>query len=165
MARTTGSGRLESATERVDARTAVGELQREMIFAFGNFESNRAAEQWKETHTYRVQELHLPDTGRARFGYVWHPRKVPDATSPTGWRLQEERYTLHPVHASIVEEMYDRETTDHDGFLSLAHWLNGTLSIPTMRGKPWGLSTTCRYLGALSRNEGWGRGVGRKRTC
>jgi DNA invertase Pin-like site-specific DNA recombinase len=139
-------GRLESATERVDARTAVGELQREMIFAFGNFESNRASEQWKETHTYRVQELKLPATGRPRFGYVWHPRKVPDPTSVTGWRLQPERYVLHPDYASVVEEMYERKTDDYDGFNSLAHWLNEDMGITTTRGKAWGVSTVSRYL-------------------
>jgi DNA invertase Pin-like site-specific DNA recombinase len=139
-------GRLESATERVDARTAVGELQREMIFAFGNFESNRASEQWKETHTYRVQELKLPATGRPRFGYVWHPRKVPDPTSVTGWRLQQERYTLHPELASVVEEMYERKIDDHDGFNSLAHWLNEVLGVTTTRGKAWGVSSVQRYL-------------------
>jgi DNA invertase Pin-like site-specific DNA recombinase len=139
-------GRLESATERVDARTAVGELQREMIFAFGNFESNRASEQWKETHTYRVQELKLPATGRPRFGYVWHPRKVPDPTSVTGWRLQQERYTLHPELASVVEEMYERKTDDQDGFNSLAHWLNEVLGVTTTRGNAWGVSSVQRYL-------------------
>ncbi|MFD7121941.1 recombinase family protein [Streptomyces sp. NPDC059922] len=139
-------GRLESATERVDARTAVGELQREMIFAFGNFESNRASEQWKETHTYRVQELKLPATGRPRFGYIWHPRKVPDPASVTGWRLQPERYSHHPDFVSVVEEMYERKTEEHDGFNSLAHWLNEVLAIPTMRGKAWGVSSVQRYL-------------------
>ncbi|MEI5099033.1 recombinase family protein [Streptomyces sp. PmtG] len=139
-------GRLESATERVDARTAVGELQREMIFAFGNFESNRASEQWKETHTYRVQNLKLPATGRPRFGYIWHPRKVPDPTTVTGWRLQQERYTLHPELAEVVEEMYDRKTDDHDGFNQLAHWLNEVLAIPTTRGKAWGTSSVQRFL-------------------
>ncbi|MCG7524902.1 recombinase family protein [Streptomyces sp. OfavH-34-F] len=139
-------GQLESATERVDARTAVGELQREMIFAFGNFESNRASEQWKETHTYRVQELRLPATGRPRFGYIWHPRKIPDPASVTGWRLQPERYTHHPDYASVVEELYERKTEDHDGFKSLARWLTNVLDITTMRGKPWSTPAVQRYL-------------------
>lgn len=142
----TAGGRLESATERIDARTAVGELQREMVFAFGNFESNRASEQWKETHAYRVQEQKLPATGRPRFGYIWHPRKVPDTNSVTGWRLQEERYSHHPDYVSVVEEMYERKTDDYDGFNTLAHWLNESLAIPTMRGSAWGVSSVQRYL-------------------
>ncbi len=79
-----------------------------MIFAFGNFESNRAGEQWRETHEFRIKNQ-LPATGRPRFGYTWHPRRVPDPSMPGGWRLQEERYTLHPDFAPIAEEMYERK--------------------------------------------------------
>ena len=137
-------GQLESATEPVDARTAVGELQREMIFAFGNFESNRAGEQWRETHAYRLAQK-LPATGRGRFGYIWHPRRVPDATAPGGWRLQQERYELHPDHAPIVEELYERKLAG-DGFNALAHWLNEELRVTTTRGAAWSVSSIARYL-------------------
>ncbi|MGD3112523.1 recombinase family protein [Streptomyces sp. YGL11-2] len=137
-------GQLESATEPVDARTAVGELQREMIFAFGNFESNRAGEQWKETHEFR-RAMKLPATGRPRFGYLWHPRRIPDATAPGGWRLQEERYELHQQYAEVAEEMYDRKL-NRAGFASLAHWLNDELRIPTTRGNRWAPNTVQRYL-------------------
>ncbi|MFF7234439.1 recombinase family protein [Streptomyces sioyaensis] len=137
-------GQLESATETVDARTAVGELQREMIFAFGNFESNRAGEQWKETHEYR-RAMKLPATGRPRFGYIWHPRRLPDPTAPGGWRLQEERYELHLDHAPIAEELYERKLA-REGFANLAHWLNDELKIPTTRGNRWGVNTVQRYL-------------------
>ncbi|MER8042554.1 recombinase family protein [Streptomyces sp. NPDC094032] len=139
-------GRLESATERIDATTAIGKFQRDMVFAFGNYESDRASEQWKETHLYRVQELKLPATGRNRFGYIWHPRKVMDPTQPTGWRLQQEHYTFHPELASVVEELYERKTEDHDGFNSLTHWLNEDLGILTLQGKAWGRTSVARYL-------------------
>ena len=137
-------GQLESATEPVDAKTAVGELQREMIFAFGNFESNRAGEQWRETHAYRIAQK-LPATGRPRFGYIWHPRRVPDPTAPGGWRLQQERYELHPDHAPIVEELYERKIAGQ-GFNGLAHWLNEELRVTTTRGGAWGVSSIARYL-------------------
>ncbi|MFD4371536.1 recombinase family protein [Streptomyces sp. NPDC058527] len=139
-------GRLESATERIDATTAIGKFQRDMVFAFGNYESDRASEQWKEAHAYRVKELKLPATGRPRFGYIWHPRKMVDPAQPTGWRLQQERYAFHPETASVVEEMYERKTEDHDGFNALTHWLNETLGLQTMRGKAWGMSSVARYL-------------------
>ncbi|CAM3459721.1 recombinase family protein [Streptomyces albus] len=138
-------GQLESATEPVDASTAIGEFQREMIFAFGNFESNRAGEQWREAHEYRLAAK-LPASGRARFGYIWHPRRVPDLSQPGGWRLQQERYELHPDYAPIVEEMYERKIEDHDGFNNLAHWLNEELNITTTRGRPWGVSSVSRFL-------------------
>lgn len=140
-------GELESATEPVDARTAVGELQREMIFAFGNFESNRAGEQWRETHEFRIKNQ-LPATGRPRFGYTWHPRRVPDPSMPGGWRLQEERYTLHPDFAPIAEEMYERKLAAPvpQGLNTIAHWLNEELAIPTTRGGLWHTSTIARYM-------------------
>ncbi|MFI1191577.1 recombinase family protein [Streptomyces californicus] len=138
-------GLLESATEPVDASTAIGRFARGMYMEFAAFESDRAGEQWKETHEHRLAAK-LPATGRPRFGYVWHRRRVPDPTAPSGIRLQEERYALHPDHASVVEELYERKIEDHDGFNSLVHWLNEDLAIPTMRGKAWGVSSVSRYL-------------------
>lgn len=138
-------GQLESATEQVDASTAIGRFQRGMMMEFSAFESDRAGEQWKETHDFRLAAM-LPATGRPRFGYIWHPRRVPDATVQGGWRLQAEHYALHPDYAPIGEELYERKLDDHDGFNALAHWLNEDLRIPTMRGGPWGVSTVARYL-------------------
>jgi DNA invertase Pin-like site-specific DNA recombinase len=138
-------GELESATEPVDAHTAVGELQRDLLFAFAAFESNRAGEQWRETHALRVA-AGVPATGRARFGYLWTPRKVHDPESPTGWRLQPEGYSLHADHAPIVDEMYERKTLDHDGYAAIGLWLNDDLGIPTSRGNPWAVSSVRRYL-------------------
>ncbi|MFD9600237.1 recombinase family protein [Streptomyces sp. NPDC059970] len=137
-------GELESATEPLDAKTAVGELQREMIFAFGNFESNRAGEQWRETHAIR-RELKLPATGRPRFGYTWFPRRVPDANEPTGWRLQKERYELHDITGPVAEEMLARKLRG-GGFNGLAHWLNEELMLRTTRGGLFGTSTIARYM-------------------
>ncbi|MGP3687402.1 recombinase family protein [Streptomyces sp. IBSNAI002] len=140
-------GQLESATEPVDARTALGELQREMIFAFGNYESNRAGEQWRETHEVRLKNQ-LPATGRARFGYVWHPRRIPDATAPTGWRLQDERYTLHHEYASVAEEMFERKLAKPvpQGLNTIGHWLNEELRVTTLRGGLWHTSTISRFM-------------------
>ncbi|MGW7197260.1 recombinase family protein [Streptomyces chryseus] len=139
-------GQLESATEAVDARTAVGELFREITFAFGNYESNRAGEQWRETHEHR-HALQLPATGRGRFGYIWHPRRVPDPNAPGGFRLQDERYELHPEYASVAEELYERKLA-REGFAALAHWLNDELEIRTSRGNRWRVNTVQRYLDA-----------------
>ncbi|APD18778.1 serine integrase [Streptomyces phage Raleigh] len=138
-------GLLESATEPVDASTAIGRFARGMYMEFAAFESDRAGEQWKETHEHRLAAK-LPATGRGRFGYIWHRRAVPDATAPNGIRLQQERYTLHPDYASVVEELYERKTEEYEGFNALAHWLNEELVIPTLRGKAWGVSSVSRYL-------------------
>ncbi|WP_019054986.1 recombinase family protein [Streptomyces prunicolor] len=158
-------GELESATEPVDARTAVGELQREMIFAFGNFESNRAGEQWRETHEYRLQHQ-LPATGRRRFGYVWHPRRVPDMDAAGGWRLQDERYVFHPDHASILQEMYERKLAKPvpQGLNTIAHWLNEEVQVRTLRGALWSTSSIARYMDS-GFAAGWLRTHDRECRC
>ncbi|MFD0855529.1 recombinase family protein, partial [Actinomadura adrarensis] len=46
-------GQLVSATEEVDARTASGKFARGMLAEVAAFESDRASEQWKETHQHR----------------------------------------------------------------------------------------------------------------
>lgn len=137
-------GQLASATEEVDARTAVGRFNRAILFDLAVFESDRAGEQWKETHAHR-RALKLPATGRPRFGYIWHPRRVPDPEAPGGIRLQEERYERHPDHGPIGAELYERKIA-REGFAALAHWLNDELQIPTTRGKQWGVNTVQRYL-------------------
>lgn len=129
-------GQLVSATEDIDVSTAIGEFQRDITFALANFESKRAGEQWRETHGLRVKAK-LPATGRPRFGYIWQPRRVQDPSTPTGWRLQDEHYTLHPDMAPVLDELYERKTEDHDGFTSLARWMNEDLQITSPRGRIW----------------------------
>ncbi|MBZ6258168.1 recombinase family protein [Streptomyces olivaceus] len=137
-------GQLASATEDVDARTAVGRFNRAILFDLAVFESDRAGEQWKETHAHR-RALKLPATGRPRFGYIWHPRRIPDATAPGGIRLQDERYERHPDLGPIGAELYERKL-EREGFAALAHWLNDELGIPTTRGNRWAPNTVQRYL-------------------
>ncbi|MEU5136731.1 recombinase family protein [Streptomyces californicus] len=145
-------GQLASATEEVDARTAVGRFNRAILFDLAVFESDRAGEQWKETHAHR-RALQLPATGRPRFGYIWHPRRVPDPTAPNGVRLQEERYERHPDVSPVAAELYERKLAGQ-GFAMLAHWLNDELLIPTTRGNRWGVNTVQRYL-----DSGFGAGL------
>ncbi|MET7450647.1 recombinase family protein [Streptomyces sp. NPDC005574] len=145
-------GQLASATEEVDARTAVGRFNRAILFDLAVFESDRAGEQWKETHEHR-RKLKLPATGRPRFGYIWHPRRVPDPQAPGGIRLQEERYERHPDLGPIGAELYERKIA-RDGFATLAHWLNDELGTPTTRGNRWGVNTVQRYL-----DSGFGAGL------
>lgn len=133
LARVEGvGGQLISATEEVDARTAVGRLQRGMIMEFDAFQSDAAGEQWMETHELRRSQG-LPATGGKRFGYTWYQRKVyaPDGTIT----LQRERYEPDPATRDIALQLY----TDYVagiGFNTLARQLNmqGT---PNARGNPW----------------------------
>ncbi|MFE2043202.1 recombinase family protein [Streptomyces sp. NPDC059477] len=145
-------GQLASATEEVDARTAVGRFNRAILFDLAVFESDRAGEQWKETHAHR-RALKLPATGRPRFGYIWHPRRVPDPEAPGGIRLQEERYERHPDLGPVGTELYERKIA-REGFATLAHWLNDEMGIPTTRGNRWAVNTVQRYL-----DSGFGAGL------
>lgn len=125
-------GQLLSATEEVDASTAVGKLQRGMIFEFAAFESDRAGEQWIETHQWR-RDHGLPATGRPRFGYIWHPRKVtlPDGTT----RTQREFYEPDEKLRDVVVDLYRRYAAG-TGFVTLCHDLNEAGHL-TARGALW----------------------------
>lgn len=138
-------GQLMSATEDIDATTAVGKFNRNVMFDLAVFESDRAAEQWQETHAVRIASG-VPATGRGRFGYLWTPRRVPDPTSPTGWRTQPEGYTLHPDYAPVLDELYERKVEDHDGFIGLGQWLTDDLLIPAPRGGNWPMATVRNML-------------------
>lgn len=137
-------GQLASATEDVDARTATGRLQRGILFEFAAYESDVRGEQWRETHDHRRYKLHLPSTGRPRFGYIWTPRRVPDAHAPTGWRLQEESYKAHPDTGPVIADRY-RQYIDGAAFYSLVTDLNQE-GWRTVRGNLWSEQTLIRYM-------------------
>ncbi|MEU4296447.1 recombinase family protein [Kitasatospora aureofaciens] len=134
-------GQLLSATEEVDARTAIGRFQRGMIMEFNAFESDRAGEQWKETHQLRRDEG-LPHKGGRRFGYIWHPRKVyaPDGTIT----IQQERYEPDPALQDVVRDLYERYVAG-TGFGNLAALLNEA-GIPNALGSLWSNRTVCLYM-------------------
>lgn len=126
-------GQLESATEQVDARTAVGRFQRGMLFEVAAFESDRAGEQWKETHEWR-RSNGLPSAGKPRFGYTWYPRKIyhPDGSVT----LQQEHYEPIPEAAAAIVEVYRRYNAGDGGFDALARDLNAA-GFTTVRGYRW----------------------------
>ncbi|MFD8005713.1 recombinase family protein [Streptomyces mirabilis] len=136
-------GQLQSATEPVDAETAIGRFQRGMILEFSAFESDRTGEQWKEVHAHRLGLL-LPSGGRKRFGYVWYPRRVPDPTEPTGFRLQVERYEPDPDAAAAVAHCYD-QYINGIGFIDLSRYLNKA-GFRTTRGKLFTQSSLLRFM-------------------
>ncbi|WP_405508860.1 recombinase family protein [Streptomyces cyaneofuscatus] len=137
-------GQLASATEEVDARTATGRLQRGILFEFAAYESDVRGESWKETHDHRRYKLHLPATGRPRWGYIWSPRRVPDATAPSGWKLQEETYKAHPEAGPAVAECY-REYVTGTSFYELVTRINSA-GHRTVRGGMWTVQTLIRYM-------------------
>ncbi|CAL9482002.1 recombinase family protein [Streptomyces sp. enrichment culture] len=142
-------GHLESATEDVDARTAVGRLNRRLLFDIAVFESDRAGEQWTEAHDLR-RKHGLPATGRPRWGYVWTPRRIPDGKG--GWTLQNEKYEPDPEYAELHAYLYDAYIDGHT-FTELVEYLNENGHY-TVNGNPWQISTLSRWM-----DSGWAAGL------
>ncbi|MFC8873251.1 recombinase family protein [Streptomyces ardesiacus] len=135
-------GELVSATEEVDAKTAVGRFTRGMLLEIAAFESDRAGEQWKETHELR-RSLGLPATGGKRFGYKWHPRVLPDGEG--GWRTQDEWYEVIAKHAEPAHEAVERYNAGKTGYGNIARWWND-LGLLNTRGAPWQDQTVKWYM-------------------
>jgi DNA invertase Pin-like site-specific DNA recombinase len=135
-------GQLISATEDIDATTATGRFARGMLFEVAAFESDRAGEQWKETHELR-RGLGRPATGGKRFGYRWHPRRVPDGAG--GWTLQDEHYEVLTTQAPYVYDGYLHYTEGAIGFGLLARRWHDEGLLNT-RGSRWQDQTVKNYL-------------------
>ena len=65
----TAGGRLESATEDVDASTSTGRFTRGMLAEVAAWESERIGDQWREVGARR-RLRGLPSDGRPRWGFV-----------------------------------------------------------------------------------------------
>lgn len=113
-------GRVESATEPVDATTAGGRFSREVLLAAASYESDMKSEQWLEAQARRVSRG-LPSGGRAPFGY----RHVVNAK---GKSVRDVPPEPHPEHAPIVREMYAMYLRGH-GIGTIARWLNEDLKV------------------------------------
>jgi DNA invertase Pin-like site-specific DNA recombinase len=107
-------GKLESATEPIDTTTSTGRFSANMLAELAAFESERAGEGWKETHSRRISKG-LPASGRARFGYV----KTGGAFVPD------------PELAPIIRGMYERYVGG-DSIMAVFKWLQ-PFNLGTMR--------------------------------
>lgn len=147
-------GELQSATEEVDADTAIGKLARGVLMEFAAFESDRAGEQWVEAHENR-RGRGLPSHGRPRFGYVLRGR-MRDPLQPhhTIRNPQDgvERYEVDPETGPILAELYRRYIAG-DGSQKLTAWLN-TLGVHGTRNQAWSDGVLLRMLDA-----GFGAGL------
>lgn len=107
-------GRLESATESVDATTSTGRFTRGMLAELAAFESDRIGDVWREVQARRIK-AGLPAHGKPRFGY--RPG-VP--------------FTIDPETGPVLADLYRRYTAG-ESIDSLVSWLN-TNGWPTVRG-------------------------------
>jgi DNA invertase Pin-like site-specific DNA recombinase len=124
-------GELVSATEQVDASTAVGRLTRGVLFELASFESDLIGEGWRDAHAYRVARG-LPHDGRPRFGYERLGRIQAGGT----WVVDPEdgdgeRYSLGDTSPQYAR-MY-REAAASAPILGIAKWLNEG-SVPSGAG-------------------------------
>ncbi|MFJ5999619.1 recombinase family protein [Streptomyces sp. NPDC092370] len=138
-------GRLASATEAADTRTAFGRLQMGMAFKFAEYESDRIGEQWAETREHR-RAAGLPATGGKRWGYIWHRRQLDEDAGV----IHREWYEPDDV-GRVVTRLYER-VADGESMGSVTQWcgVNGYLGT---RGKPWLQSGLTRYM-----DSGWAAG-------
>jgi site-specific DNA recombinase len=121
-------GRLESATEQIDASTSTGRLARGMLAELAAWEADVKSEQWKETQARR-RRLGLPHTGGPRFGYRYD---------------RSFGYDPDPDIGPILAELYQRYI-DGEGVAKLAGWLHRQ-RVPTIRGGKWDASQVLRQL-------------------
>lgn len=165
-------GQLVSATEEVDASTAVGKLTRGVLPELAAFESDRTGEQWAEAFQNRLARG-LPPLGQEQFGYIRRGRtRHPlhhDRTLPAP-EDGKERY--EPDHASgtasLLAEAYHRWIEERN-FCKLADWLNDR-GARTTTGAKWRPGELARVM-----DRGFAAGLiavhhsdcrcGKPRTC
>ncbi|MGW0805243.1 recombinase family protein [Nonomuraea sp. NPDC002799] len=140
-------GRLESATEEVDATTAIGKFTRGMLTELAAFESDRIGEGWRETHAHR-RANGLPHHGQSKFGYQYHRATRAAAACPQGCEVGacETGYVPDPETAPILRQMYLQYNSGRS-FELLAEWANRQGAVTTA-GKPWSSKKLRRYLDA-----------------
>lgn len=104
----TAGGRLESASERVDASTASGRLQRGVLAEFHTYRAEAIGESWKNAHAARIR-AGKPANGKPRWGYRYD--------------LAEKIHKPDPETGPVLADMYRRYVAG-DSVYTLVRWLN-----------------------------------------
>jgi DNA invertase Pin-like site-specific DNA recombinase len=140
---------LVSATEHVDASTAVGKFTRGMLWQIDEFQSNVIGEQFKETHARRHRNG-LPHSGGARFGYLYHRPTIrtlaytincPQGCGPGEC---EAGYVPDPATRDVVAGMYAAYNSGLS-VLKISVDLNGRGFTHTT-GRPWNQRNVRRFM-------------------
>jgi site-specific DNA recombinase len=123
-------GQVVSATEPLDATTAIGNYMRSQTLAMADLQSRQIGEGWKRVLDYRVSQG-LPPNGRERFGYLAH--RSTQRRNDGAWRICPQGceagrcttgYVPDPETAPTVQRIY-REYVQGRGFQAIARGLNG----------------------------------------
>lgn len=153
----TAGGRLESATEEVDATTSTGKFSRGMFAEIAAWESDRIGDEWRSAHQNRLDNG-LPHHGQGRFGYLYHRTTMNTRggikVCPQGCGMGEceNGYLPIPELVPFVEEMYLRYNSG-EGCRAVAAWLN-SCGITTRKGSQWTDRSVRIYL-----NTGFAAGL------
>jgi len=148
----TAGGALISATEPLDAETAIGRYNRTNAFALAEMQSDIIGENWRGVREHRIREQ-LHPYGRKRFGYTRLGR-IPDEDDPQRTRKEKgatERYVPDPETGPVLAGMY-ADYIRGDGGRTIARSLNDR-AVPTVRGRPWSGRTVLDTL-----DSGFGAG-------
>jgi site-specific DNA recombinase len=145
MEQAAGRGALVSATEHVDATTAVGKFTRGMLWRIDEFQSDVIGEQWQETHARR-RNNGLPHSGTPRFGYLYHrptvgPARCPQGCGPDGCKVG---YVPDPATSQACAWMWEAYNAGWS-VLKIAVDLNRR-GFATVAGKTWDQRTVRRYM-------------------
>lgn len=146
-------GELLSATEQVDAHTAIGRFTRGMLMGLSVLEGDLIGENWKDAQAYRLKKG-LPHDGSPRWGYIRRGRiEVAPGVWITDPNHPEEVYELNPDYRAhyrrALTEAADGRSGNH-----IVKWLNrGNILTPAGRVGAWGHSTLWDVL-----DSGFGAG-------
>lgn len=103
-------GRIESATEQVDASTSAGRFQRGVLAEMHAYRAEAIGDGWKAAHEQRVKSGR-PHSGKPKWGYVYDPEQrlhVPDRDG----------------QGPVLADLYRRYVAGESVY-QLVRWLNG----------------------------------------
>jgi DNA invertase Pin-like site-specific DNA recombinase len=140
-------GSLVSATEPIDAETAIGRYNRTNAFAMAQMQSDIIGENWRAVRVHRIDEG-LPPVGRDRFGYrrLGRVRSETDRQRTRRVPGEEERYVPDEALGAVLAGMYNSYTSG-DGGPVIARRLNEE-GIPNAYGRRWSGRTVLDVLDA-----------------
>ncbi|MFY7069624.1 recombinase family protein [Nocardiopsis changdeensis] len=132
-------GELESATEDIDASTSVGKLSRGLLMEIAAFESDRMAESWAETWTWRLDQG-LPARGGPRWGYE-HVGRIPNPVGPGSFRDPNTQEAYLPIEEMVPHAVWAFEAYNNgSGYKPIAREWNRR-GLVTIAGGPWAETT------------------------
>lgn len=147
-------GELLSATEQVDAHTAIGRFTRGMLMGLSVLEGDLIGENWKDAQAYRMKKG-LPHDGSPRWGYI---RRGRIQVAPGVWITDpdhpDEAYDLNPEYRPHYRRALIDAADGRSGH-HIVRWLNrGGVPTPAGRVGAWGHSTLWGVL-----DSGFGAGL------